>query len=242
MKHYRKWTEEVKQRCVASKIPYPPFAVINHYAELIGSNGIALAMRHAETDAAIANNTFRYRNPRSDLIPFDMEIFHNWLVDRRWNLDETTTIFLPMDEPVSFELLWEEYIQQLEKRKKILKVLKSDDVMNHLDEAKRLLTGPSAIEWGNAKGQARKALESLAMGITGNTFVKGLDNELQSRGLFGDTETKWIERFDDFLGATYSLGSKKGGHKPDPTRNEAEFYVAVASAVVDYVLSLLNEQ
>ena len=241
MTQYRRWTDEVKQRCLSSGLQYPPFAVMNHYVELIGSNGIALAIRHAESDAGIANRTVRWQNSRGELARFDMADFQKWLVDTRWNLDETTTIFLPMDEPVSFEPLWEEYVQELGRRKRILKLLKSEDVMMHMDEAHRLLKGRSAVDWGNAKGQARKALESLAIGITGNSILKGIGKELQTKGLFGAREIDWIETFDDFLGATYSLGSKKGGHKPDPTRNEARFYVAVASAVVDYVLSLMSD-
>ena len=44
LNEYRKWTKEIKRRSIALGIQYPPFAVINHYIEALGSNGIALAL------------------------------------------------------------------------------------------------------------------------------------------------------------------------------------------------------
>jgi len=236
---YKKWTKEIKRRSFALGIQYPPFAVINQYTEALGSNGIALALRQAESDAGIATRTVWGGDIENELEPIDISSFRNRLRSERWNLTETTIIFLPIDEPISFEPLWDDYIQKIERRKEILETLNSEDIFHHLEEAYRLLECESPVDWGNAKGQARKALESLALGITGKTRVKELAKELQIRNLLGERETEWIERFSDFLGSTYSLGSKKGGHKPDPSQSDAKFFVGVANAVVEYVISLL---
>ena len=69
--------------------------------------------------------------------------------------------------------------------------------------------------------------------------MKGLGKKLKEKNLLGDTEIDWLERFDMLLGATYSLASKKGTHKPDPKYAEAQFCVRVATAVIDYIVSLL---
>jgi hypothetical protein len=48
-----------------------------------------------------------------------------------------------------------------------------------------------------------------------------------------------MAKFEQFLAATYHLGSKKGSHKPDPTKEEAKFFVSITEALIDYILSLL---
>jgi len=187
----------------------------------------------------IYNQTSFAGPSENQLQPVDTHSYRNWLASQRWDLANTTVIYFPIDEEVSFEHLWEKYLEMVEKRKKISKALKSDDVVVHLEKANRLLEGNSNLDWGNAKAQARKALESLALGVTGKPSLKGLGQELKSRGLIGEREEEWIDRFDNLLGATYGLGSKKGGHKPDPTRSEARFFVDITNAIVNYVLSLL---
>lgn len=237
--HYKDWMAEIKKRCQKQGLPYPPFVVIDRYHEVRGSNGLIVAIHHSDNDAMVYTQTSYAGLSENHLQPVGIDSFRKWLVTQRWDLANTTIMFIPIDGDVSFEPLWEKYLETVEKQKKILKALNSDDVLIHLEEARRLLQGKSSLDWGNAKAQARKALESLAINITGKSILKGLGRELKSRGLLGDREDEWIEKFDNLLGATYGLGSKKGGHKPDPTFPEARFYVAIASEVVDYVISLL---
>lgn len=240
LKQYKEWTKEIKKRCLARGFSYPPFAVFDRYHEAIGSNGLVMAIHHSSSDATVYNQTVFPRDERGQPVAVDPESYRRSLRTERWDLPNTTIMFFPMNDIVSFEPLWVEYVTEMERQKKVLEALRSPDVLTHLREASRLVESSSNTDWGNAKAQARKALESLALGVTGtSTTLKGLGRELESRGLLGKRETEWIDRFDNLLGSTYALGSKKGGHKPDPTHSEAVFYVRITDAIIDYVISLL---
>ena len=238
-KEFLEWTKEVRRRCSENGYPAPPFTFYKTLYTLEGSDGVAIAIHHSNDNSMVYSNKLRAHSKDGQLVPIVLTDLVSQLASQSWDLSRTTILKLSWDEPLSFESLWEGYIRNQERLKASLKALGTDEIHRHMTQAFTNLQSSSPVDWGNAKAQARKALESLTMQITNKTTVKDLATGLKRRGLIGDRDREWMIRFESFLGATYALGSKKGSHKPDPTRIEAIFFVRVTSALVDYVIELL---
>lgn len=241
---FHEWTKEIRERCRLQSIPLPKFAIFDSFWVFEGSDGLGLAIHQAHGDEMKRTifgpwgqenqtGTIHYK-------PIDLHQISRYLNNQQWNLGKTTLMKLRWSDQVDFENLWKVHLTEIRRQQRIMEVLGTDEVARHLSKADYLLQMPNETDWGDAKSQARKALEALALSITGKTHLKGLARNLKKKGLLGGTEADWIESFEKLLGSIYGLASKKGSHKPNPTHLEAVFCVRIAKELVSYVVSLLT--
>ncbi|MFO7836226.1 MAG: hypothetical protein R6V83_06210 [Candidatus Thorarchaeota archaeon] len=220
-------------------LPAPPFSIYKTLFVIQCKDGVVLAIHYSNDMAMVYSRKMKLHDKSGSLVPMDINKIKSNLLSLNWDLSRTTLFFLGWDAQVSFEPLWDRYIRQIEGTKLVLQALGSEEVQKHLREAHDLIQSNHPSDWGNAKSQARKALEALTLSVTGSTVVKDLALDLAKKGLISKTEADWLRRFESLLGATYSLASRKGAHKPDPVYLEAKFCVNIAHEVVNYVVSLI---
>ncbi|MGV9103557.1 MAG: hypothetical protein ACOC38_10605 [Promethearchaeia archaeon] len=238
-KEYLAWAKEARKRAESMNLPAPPFSIYRTLFVIQCKDGVVLAIHHSNDMAMVYSRKMKLHDKSGSLVPMDIHKIKSNLLSSNWDLSRTTLFFLEWEDEMSFEPLWNQYIKQMEGTWLILQALGSEDVQKHLRESHDLIQSNHPSDWGNAKAQARKALEALSFSITGSTKVKNLASGLVKKDLISKTEADWLKRFESLLGTTYSLASRKGAHKPDPVYLEAKFCVNIAHEVVNYVVSLI---